>query len=156
VRPSELGGSIRLLQPAVSDLAAFTDGSIKFLPQADLFNRCALNNLLPTGDVVIRDGALSTGVSNQDEFFQSLVGLSGESQNFDGNGNYVRFATGGGDVTKETGAINGGPKLFANFVGQPLGTRPARPSRTPPILRTSPCYKQKQPNLNSAKRGVGP
>ena len=156
VRPSELGGSIRLLQPAVSDLAKFTDGSITFLPQADLFNRCALNNLLPTGDTVIRDGALSTGVSNQDEFFQSLVGLSGESQNFDGNGNYVRFTTGGGAATKETGPINGGPKLFANFVNQPLGTRPARPSRTPPILRTSPCYKQKRPDLNSAKRGVGP
>jgi virulence factor Mce-like protein len=156
VRPSELGGSIALLQPAVSDLADFTDGSIKFLPQADLFNRCALNNLLPTGDVVIRDGPLTTGVPNYQEFFQSLVGVSGESQNFDGNGNYVRFTTGGGDNTQATGPINGGPNLFANFIGQPRGTRPARPSRTPPILRTSPCYKQKRPNLNSAKVGGGP
>ena len=153
VRPSELGGSIALLQPAVSDLAAFTDGSISFLPQADAFNRCALNNLLPTGDVVIRDGALSTGVPSYQEFFQSLVGLSGESQNFDGNGNYVRFTTGGGDITQASGAINGGAKLFANFIKQPLGTRPARPSRTPPIVRTSPCYKQKRPNLNSARTG---
>ncbi|HYI37912.1 MAG TPA: MlaD family protein [Thermoleophilaceae bacterium] len=156
VRPSELGGSIKLLQPAVSDLAKFTDGSIEFLPQADLFNRCALNNLLPTGDTVIRDGALSTGVSSQDEFFQSLVGLSGESQNFDGNGNYVRFQTGGGTSLQTSGPINGGDKLFANFVTPPLGTRPVRPSRTPPILRTSPCYKQKRPDLNSAKTGGGP
>ena len=156
VRPSELGGSIALLQPAVSDLAKFTDGSIKFLPQADLFNRCALNNLLPTGDVVIRDGSLTTGVPSYQEFFQSVVGLSGESQNFDGNGNYVRFTTGGGAETRSSGAINGGPPLFANFVQQPLGTRPARPSRTPPIVRTSPCYKQKPPNLNSAKTGQGP
>ena len=156
VRPSELGGSIALLQPAVSDLAKFTDGTVKFLPQADAFNRCALNNLLPTGDVVIRDGGLSTGVSTQDEFFQSLVGLSGESQNFDGNGNYVRFATGGGDNTQATGPINGGANLFANFIKQPLGTRPARPSRTPPIRRTTPCYTQKRPDLNSAKRGGGP
>ena len=29
-----------------------------------------------------------------------MVGLSGESQNFDGNGPYVRFQTGAGDQTK--------------------------------------------------------
>ena len=84
--------------------------------------------------MVIRDGALSTGVSNQDEFFQSLVGLSGESQNFDGNGNYVRFATGGGDNTQATGPINGG--------GQPVrqlhqGSRWARARPGPRAPRRS-------------------
>ena len=93
---------------------------------------------------------------NYQEFFQSLVGLSAESQNFDGNGNYVRFSTGGGSNTQSTGAINGGPKLFANFINQPLGTRPARPRAKPPILRTTPCYTQKRPNLNSARTGGGP
>ena len=156
VRPSELGGAIGDLQPAVRDLASFTDGTVKFLPQADAFNRCALNNLLPTGDVVIKDGGLTTGVPNYQEFFQSLVGLSGESQNFDGNGNYVRFTTGGGDDTRSSGPINGGPQLFANFVRRPLGTRPARPARTPPIVRTRPCHTQKRPDLNSAKTGKGP
>ncbi len=135
----------------------FTDGTIKFLPQADLFNRCALNNLLPTGDVVIRDGAADhRRASYQDEFFQSLVGLSGESQNFDGNGNYVRFTTGGGDNTQATGPINGGAKLFANFIGQPLGTRPARPSRTPPILRTSALLQAEAARPEQRQEGRGP
>ena len=156
VRPSELQGAIGDLQPAVRDLAAFTDGTVSFVKQADLFNRCALNNLLPTGDAVIQDGALSTGVPNYQEFFQSLVGLSGESQNFDGNGNYVRFTTGGGDQTRSSGAINGGPPLFANFIKSPQGTRPARPGAKPPLVRTTPCYTQKAPNLNSARRGGGP
>lgn len=156
VRPSELGGAIGDLQPAIRDMATFTDGTVTFLQQADAFNRCALNNLLPTGDAVIQDGALSTGVPNYQEFFQSLVGLSGESQNFDGNGNYVRFTTGGGDQTRRTGAINGGPPLFANFVDSPIGTRPARPGSKPPQVRTTPCYTQRAPNLNSARRGGGP
>ncbi len=156
VRPSELGGAIGDLQPAVRDLAKFTDGTVRFLPQLDAFNRCALNNLLPTGDAVIKDGALTTGVPNYQEFFQSLAGLSGESQNFDGNGNYVRFTTGGGSNTKSSGPINGGANLFANFIGNPLGTRPARPAKKPPQRRGTPCYTQKRPNLNSAKTGGGP
>jgi phospholipid/cholesterol/gamma-HCH transport system substrate-binding protein len=156
VRPSELGGLVGDLRPAVSDLATFTDGTVRFLPQADLFNRCALHNLLPTGDTVIKDGPLSTGVRNYREFFQSLVGLAGESQNFDGNGNYVRFSTGSGANTVASGPINGGEKLFANFPGNPLGTRPARPGSKPPQTRSSACYQQKAPDLNSARTGSGP
>jgi phospholipid/cholesterol/gamma-HCH transport system substrate-binding protein len=68
----------------------------------------------------------------------------------------VRFSTGGGDNTQSTGPINGGPKLFANFIGRPLGTRPARPGSKPPQVRTTPCYTQKAPDLNSAKTGGGP
>ena len=45
-------------------------------------------------------------------------------------------------------------KLFANFIKQPLGTRPARPSRTPPILRTSPCYKQKRARPEQRQDGA--
>ena len=69
---------------------------------------------------------------NYREFFQSLVGLAGESQNFDGNGNYVRFSTGSGSNIVSTGPINGGEQLFGNFPGRPLGTRPARPGANPP------------------------
>jgi phospholipid/cholesterol/gamma-HCH transport system substrate-binding protein len=156
VRPSELGGLVSDLRPAVSDLAAFTDGTVRFLPQADLFNRCALHSLLPTGDTVIQDGDQTTGVRNYREFFQSLVGLSGESQNFDGNGNYVRFSTGSGSNIVSSGPINGGEQLFGNFPGTPQGTRPARPGANPPVKRTAPCYTQSRPDLNGARTGGTP
>ena len=55
--------------------------------------------VLPTGDVVIQD-EFTTGVENYKEFFYTLVGLAGEGQNFDGNGMYVRFQTGGGSQTR--------------------------------------------------------
>ena len=52
--------------------------------------------MLPTGEQRIQDGNLTTGLRNYEEFFQTLVSLTGESQNFDGNGIYVRFQAGGG------------------------------------------------------------
>jgi virulence factor Mce-like protein len=152
----ELGGLTNDLQPATRDLARFTDGLVRFLPQADLVNRCLTNTLLPTGDVVIQDGNLTTGVPNYKEFFQSLVGLAGESQNFDGNGQYTRFQTGGGANRVQTGALGTDGPLFGNALRRPLGTRPARPRSRPPKKRTSACYKQKRPDLNSARIGAGP
>ena len=45
--------------------------------------------------MVIRD-EFQTGRENYKDFLYALVGLAGEGQNFDGNGQYVRFQTGGG------------------------------------------------------------
>jgi hypothetical protein len=91
-----------------------------------------------------------------------MTGLSGESQNFDGNGQYTRFQTGGGTNTLSTGntgfdtVTGSNPPLFGNFLLQPIGTRPARPAKKPPVNRKFACYKNKIPDLNSAKVGVGP
>jgi phospholipid/cholesterol/gamma-HCH transport system substrate-binding protein len=152
----ELRGLVNDLQPAVGDLARFTDGTVRLLPQVDLVNRCALEVLLPTGDKVIQDGALTTGIPNYKEFFQTLVGLSGESQNFDGNGGYTRFQPGGGSQTVSTGAIPGGGQLFANAINPPLGTRPAFTGRRPPYRRDLACHRNTPPDLDSAKIGGGP
>ena len=156
VSPAELGGLVDDLQPAVDDLAQFTDGATRFLPRADRFNRCLLENILPTGDVVISDGDLTTGVSNYRELFQGAVGFAGESQNFDGNGHYTRFQTGSGDTTVKTGALPGGSPLFANALRRPLGSRPARPAEPPPYNRSQACHTQRLPALNSARTGAGP
>ena len=83
--------------------------------------------------MVIQDGNLTTGVENYKEFFQSLVGLTGESQNFDGNGSYTRFQTGGGGTTVATDPVGSAGPLFANAVRaaarHPPGAAP--PSRPP-------------------------
>ena len=156
VAPDELQGLVRDLRPAVDDLAQFTDGTVSLLPEVDRFNLCVKDNLLPTGDVVIDDGALSSGVENYRELFQSLVGFSGESQNFDGNGVYTRFQTGSGDQTVETGPLPGAGPLFANALRRPLGSRPVRPAEQPVYNRSQPCFTQRQPDLNSARTGGGP
>jgi phospholipid/cholesterol/gamma-HCH transport system substrate-binding protein len=146
--PKELGGLARELSPATADFARLTDAAIDLLPQTNLASLCATKVILPTGDVPIRD-EFTTGVENYKEFFYTLVGLSGEGQNFDGNGMYVRFQTGGG-----THLVSLGPHSpdtaaqFGNLVGVPLGNRPFYPGKRSPYKPNATCYKQKRPNLN--------
>jgi phospholipid/cholesterol/gamma-HCH transport system substrate-binding protein len=156
VRPSELQGLVKELQPAVSDFAEFTKGQVDFLPVLDNFDRCQLNVILPTGESRIDEGPLSTGLKNYQEFFQTMVGLSGESGNFDGNGSYTRVQSAGGGYKVKSppvGVFREG--LFGSATLPPLGTRPARGAK-PPFKPNAPCYKQTPPDLNAAKIGAGP
>jgi phospholipid/cholesterol/gamma-HCH transport system substrate-binding protein len=146
--PRELGGLARELSPATADLARLTDRAITLLPQTTLVSRCARDVILPTGDVVLQD-EFTTGVENYKEFFYTLVGLSGEGQNFDGNGMYVRFQPGGGSQQVSLGSqsSNIGEK-FGNNVAVPLGNRPFYPGSRSPYRPDAPCYKQRLPELN--------
>jgi phospholipid/cholesterol/gamma-HCH transport system substrate-binding protein len=156
LRPSELQGLVDELQPAVADFAQFTQGQIEFLPVLDLFNRCQLEVVLPTQEVRIEDGFLSTGLRNYEEFFQTMVGLSGESANFDGNGSYTRFQSAGGGFrvnTPPVGSFREG--LLGSAAAPPLGTRPARGPK-PPYRPGTACHTQQPPDLNAAPIGAGP
>ncbi|HEY1359845.1 MAG TPA: MlaD family protein [Thermoleophilaceae bacterium] len=156
VSPAELGGLVADLQPAVEDGAKAVNGLVDLAPQLDNVSHCVSKVLIPTGNQVIQDGPLTTGIENYKEFFQTLVGLSGESQNFDGNGGYTRFQTGGGTQTVSTGAIPGAGSFFGQALMQPIGTRPAKPSKRPPYNRKLACYKNRLPNLDAARIGGGP
>jgi phospholipid/cholesterol/gamma-HCH transport system substrate-binding protein len=152
--PAELQGLVADLSPATRDLARTTDGTLELLPQTDAFNRCLLEVVLPTGDVVIQDPPLTTGVPNYREFFMALVGLASESQNFDGNSSYVRFQPGGGAYRVQMN--RGAQTLFGNATRPPLGTRPAYPGRRPPYRRDFACHRNTPPDLNSARTGGTP
>jgi ABC-type transporter Mla subunit MlaD len=156
VSPAELQGLVEDLRPATASLSSVTDQSLVLIPQIDLVNRCFIRNILPTGDKPVDDGFLSTGLPNYKEFWQTMTSLSGESQNFDGNGSYTRFQTGGSNQTVSTGNTTiGGPPSFGNAAEAPVGTRPARPAAKPPYNRKLACYKNDPPNL-TAKTGAGP
>jgi phospholipid/cholesterol/gamma-HCH transport system substrate-binding protein len=148
VSPAELQGLAHDLRPAVADLAKLTRGSLSLLPQTDLASRCARDIILPTGDVPITD-EFATGAQNYKEFFWTLVGLSGESQNFDGNGQMVRFQTGGGTQTLSLGSLSSPTgQLLGSTVGVPLGNRPAFPGKRPPYKPNVRCIDNQRPNLN--------
>jgi phospholipid/cholesterol/gamma-HCH transport system substrate-binding protein len=155
LRPSELQGLVAELDPAIDDLAQFTNGSLTLIPKLDAFNRCQNEVVLPTGEQTIEDGNLSTGFQNYKEFWQTMVGFAGENQNFDGNGSYNRFQAGGGGTQIQTGPVGAGGPMFANATAQPLGTRPGRTAK-PPYKAKVACYSNKVPNLNAAKIGGGP
>jgi phospholipid/cholesterol/gamma-HCH transport system substrate-binding protein len=156
LRPAELQGLVDELQPAVADFARFTDGQVGLLPVLDRFNRCQLQVILPTGEARIDEGALSTGLRNYQEFFQTMVGLAGESGNFDGNGSYTRFQSAGGGHRVQTPPIGNFPEgLLASAAAPPLGTRPARGPKAP-YRPNAPCHRQTPPDLNAANIGAGP
>jgi phospholipid/cholesterol/gamma-HCH transport system substrate-binding protein len=152
--PNELRGVARELSPATRDLAKVINASLELLPQADLASKCATRVVLPTGDVKIQDGPLTTNAENYKEFWYTMVGLAGEGQNFDGNGMYVRFQPGGGDQTVSLGGAAGpADKSFANAIAKPLGTRPAYPGKRPPYRPDVACYTNTLPDLNGAATG---
>ncbi len=145
---AELQGLARDLSPATRDLAQLTDNAIELLPKTDLVSKCARDVLLPTGDVVIRD-EFETGRENYKDFFYAMAGLAGEGQNFDGNGMYVRFQTGGGSQSIALGDGDAGfPPQFGGLPTPPLGNRPAYPGKLPPYVSDKPCYRQQLPDLN--------
>lgn len=148
VSQDELGGLAEELSPATVDLARLIDRATELLPQADLLGKCLRDVVLPAGDIVVQD-EFTTGVENYKEFFYALAGIAGEGQNFDGNGMYVRFQTGGGSQTLSLGpnSTNLG-ELFGNFIEAPLGNRPAMPKKKPTYKDDVPCHTQPLPNVN--------
>jgi virulence factor Mce-like protein len=161
VSPAELQGLVNDLRPAIGDLAQVTNDSIRLFPKVDDLSRCFIENVLPTGDIVI-DGPPGypheTGAANYKEFWQSQVALSGESQNFDGNGGYTRFQPGGGDQTfTTTNTRIGGSPLFTNPNLAPIGTLPKYPAKKPPYRRDVECHTNAVPKVNeNAVLGGGP
>jgi phospholipid/cholesterol/gamma-HCH transport system substrate-binding protein len=153
--PAELQGLVDDLQPAVADFAEFTDGQLDFLPVLDDLNRCQLDVVLPAVEQRIDEGALSTGLRNYEEFFQGMVSLAGESQNFDGNGSYVRIGAGGPFAVKTPSLPEPTGPLHGAASQQPLGTRPAK-SPKPAYKPNVKCHTQPVPNLSDAAIGGGP
>jgi virulence factor Mce-like protein len=153
--PAELGGLTKELKPTTVDLARLVDGTLTALPQADLVSQCVTHTILPTGNIKISDGQFTSNEENYKEFWYAMVGLAGESQNFDGNGHYVRFAVGGGSQTLSTGKYGGaaGEQLYSHVNEAPLGTRPAYPGKRSPYNHTALCKDQTLADLNGAKTG---
>jgi len=154
---SELRGLAQDLSPATRDLARVTDASLDLLPQINRTSLCARDVVLPTGDIVVRD-EFTTGAENYKEFWWTMVGLSGESQNFDGNGSYVRFQPGGGSDTVALGdASSPTGKLVGSAPSPVLGVRPKYPGKRPPYNSSVPCYKSRIPDVNGpwGARGAG-
>ena len=161
----ELGGIASLLARGTPQLNKATQATLGLLPQLTKFNRCVTHNLIPAGNVVLQDNFgpynFTSGQPNYREFFYAATGVSGESENFDGNGPYVRFQPGGGPVTVKQ------PNPERQHRGQRAhrcsGTRSRRRWASgrrrhgaPPIKSGKPCFKNAVPNLNGPAAAAGP
>ena len=147
----ELGGLLDELQPATSNLAKLGHATREWLPSIDLVNRCATDVLIPTGNLKVEDGALSTGQENYKEFFHSLVGMASEGGGFDGNGGFLRLQASGGASTIRTGKSNyTGQAYIGKPTLEPLMTRPAYGNKLPPYDRSVACKDNPVPTINDA------
>ncbi len=162
LRKDELGGLLDQLQPATADLARLEGESLKLLPQLDLANRCFARTIIPSGNLGVDDGALTTRrsdgstVENFKEFWYGMVGLTGEGANFDGNGSMIRAALGGGSQAVNFGTSRSlNSPVVGNTDLKPLGTSPLYPAQQPPYRLGAPCYKQELPDVNGSQAGPG-
>ncbi len=144
---AELGGLVAELRPGTVSLARLATQNLALMRETGLLSRCVSQNLLPTINTKLDDGPLSTGATNAEEFWYALVGLAGEGQGFDGNGQYVRLSPGGGDNILEL--KGSGPTRYGALPTTPLGTRPAWPDRKPPYRPDVACDSQRPPNLEA-------
>jgi phospholipid/cholesterol/gamma-HCH transport system substrate-binding protein len=157
----ELGGLAKLLRTSTPSLALATNQTTGFLKQLELTSKCGSGILIPTGNVVIDNAGgaypFTTGVENFKEFFYSAAQQAGESQNFDGNGSYVRFQTGGGPILTSAPQPGGGFEngaVYGNTIEPPIGTRPAQGPK-PAFKPKVPCHTNPLPDINGAAP-VGP
>ncbi len=156
VSPSELGGLLKYLTPAVQQTSSALTSTKSLLNGADLLARCFSHNIIPATDEVIQDPPVGTGLAVYQEFFQSAVGLAGASGNFDGNGRYIRSTAGGGSDQIQTSSIPKAGPLYGNAILPPLASRPAWPGHAPPVRTNVACYRNSVPNLNNVVTGGTP
>jgi phospholipid/cholesterol/gamma-HCH transport system substrate-binding protein len=162
VRPllsgKEAGGTAKLLAEATPGLAgAAQAGKSVALPQVNRLSLCTTKVLVPTSEETIND-QFSTGGPNYREFWYLLADFAGASQNFDGNGPYVRAQGGGGPYVLEE--FNPTFKAFAlehqftRSIEPPQGTQPqlgGQPKSMPEVR----CDTNPVPDLNSGLGEVG-
>jgi ABC-type transporter Mla subunit MlaD len=163
VRPllseKEAGGAVKLLAEATPGLAGATNaGKSVALPQVNRLSLCTTKVLVPTAEEPIND-RFSTGGPNYREFWYLLTDLAGASQNFDGNGPYVRAQAGDGGYLLEefNPTFENKPQQhqFTRAVEPPQGVQPqlAGAPEAKPGVR---CDTNPVPDLNSGPGEVGP
>jgi ABC-type transporter Mla subunit MlaD len=162
LRDAELGGAARQLAAATPGLARTASNSIGLFSEVELLSRCATDVLEPTGNVVVNDTGpgfdFDTGQSNFREFLYGLVQQAGETQNFDGNGRYLRFQSGGGDELVQTdnpGGVIQQTRNYGNTIEAPIGVRPVVDGSPPPFRMDQACFRSEVPDINGPAAAVG-
>ncbi len=147
----EGGGAAKFLRKAVPGLAgAAQAGKAIALPQLNRISLCTTQVLVPTFDQTIED-QFSTGGPAYREFMYWLSALVGQTQNFDGNGRYLRIQPSTGDLLlrlpnpEATESIE--QEVFGHSSVAPSGLQPqlgGRPPKKPEVR----CDRNPVPELN--------
>ncbi|MFY9487998.1 MAG: MlaD family protein [Solirubrobacterales bacterium] len=143
---AELGTTASLSRSTFSNFAKVSKESQKTLPELNRLARCWTDVWQPTLMKEVPDGPTSSGVENYKDFWYSLVGMAGESQNFNANGRYLRLAAGSASGVRVPSG-QGSSELYGPSARPEIAVRPGLPAKNPQIRDDIPCYKNGQPNL---------
>jgi phospholipid/cholesterol/gamma-HCH transport system substrate-binding protein len=155
----EAGGVARLLAEATPGLAgAAQAGKANTLPQINRLSLCTSRVFVPTGNQTIAD-RFSTGGPNYREFFYALANFAGSTQNFDGNGNYLRVMPSAGDkllhLENPQGQFSVDKQEWSHSATIPAGVQPQLGGR-PPSKPEVRCDSNPVPDVNGPLGQVGP
>jgi phospholipid/cholesterol/gamma-HCH transport system substrate-binding protein len=175
VSKPELRGLVHDLRPTIPDLAKLSKRSIPFLNQSRALSSCFNEVIIPWSNDTVdpQDPAYSSNAhlaphgTVAEETAYGLLGIGGESQGGDANGQTIRVEAGGGPntvVMPGTGT-EFGEQAAGIAPGQILGAMPkvfpssgntsTADSVQPPLNPKAPCERQQPPDLG-ALGGPGP
>jgi phospholipid/cholesterol/gamma-HCH transport system substrate-binding protein len=154
----ELGADLPPMLAATRQLAAGARPTGDFLSSVGALSRCSTRVMIPTANARIEDGPRTSGTTVFAEFLSALVGISGQGQNFDGNGFMIRGNPGGGATpvaTRKSRRLD--QPMYGNAIAPPLGTRPKAPAGSAlPLSADVPCASSKPPDVNGGAAAPGP
>ena len=159
---THLQATMKLLEPITASTAQAVAQQVQILPQTRNMAQCFFYKILPTGDQKIDDSGsgydFSTNQEAYKEFWFALVGLAGESQNFDGNGQFIRAQAGGAQDTQNSPAGGNLQVDMTEYSGQASLKTPLWGNMPNPPLGTSPRYfgRDQQPNYSPTTNCVDP
>jgi virulence factor Mce-like protein len=150
VRPSELQGLVRDLEPAVPALAQMNERGVPFQEETRLAGSCNNNVIHEWNETEVPDPNFPARGPIYQEASKQFVGLAAESRNFDANGQYVRSYAQNANYAS---AVGDGRFFFTDL--PVLGVNPPKAPRQPEYRPDVPCETQEAPDMRS-KPGAPP
>jgi phospholipid/cholesterol/gamma-HCH transport system substrate-binding protein len=150
VEPRERKRVVGALSTTFEDLPTLVQRLGNLLPVARPFLQCAQQRIIPTLLAKVPDGNMSNGQPAYMEFAHALVGFSGVSQGFDGNGPVTRYDAGISSGAVSLQSIPGIGQVLSTGVS----TLQARPKWLgsgvdPKFAPDAKCTDQPLPSLES-------
>jgi virulence factor Mce-like protein len=150
-RPSDFLKILIDLEPVLPEIPRLALLARGLFPLVGPIVTCLNDNVVPTLNAKLDDGALSSGRPVWQDLLHALVGFAGGSQNFDANGPWVRYMGSTGTETLSTGDVPGLGRLFGGTSEPLVGARPVWRGANgyPPLRPDQPCTQQAPPDLRA-------
>lgn len=147
--PGELPAMLPALSSVTNTLPTLERQLRQLFPELTALSTCTTHNLVPALNLVLQDGANSTGRPAWQDLMHMAAGLAGASEGFDGDGSAIRLGVAeGSEVLGEFVPSLG--QIAGSFQG--LGIRPTwlGSGVTPAFRPDQTCATQPLPQVNMA------